>query len=252
MKWFKHNTNAHKSQYCQELFNAFGKSEGYGLFTLFTSFLADKWDGKSEPFFRIRAKELQNFLEISPQKLQKFIKIPTNAEALTIKKDGNFIEINFPKLKKIKDEYSKKSGQKQDENADTLQQEEEEELYINKEQEEEVGTVVEDESSTPRGPIENLKGDDEVETLLLKISQPIQNRWIKLYQDPAWIIKETLRLLTYYDNNPRKAPKTDRGWSTAISGWLSRGWEWKRKKESGQPGSKSDSEMDLGGGWDPS
>jgi len=139
MNWFKHKTNAHKSPYCQELFHAFGKSQGYGLFCLFTSFMADKWDGKSEPFFRIRFKELQNFLELSPQKLQKFIKIPTNAEALTIKKDGSFLEINFPKLQEIKDEYSKKSRQKPDVTRDKLpvHKEKEEDIRIRTEEEEE-------------------------------------------------------------------------------------------------------------------
>jgi len=113
-----------------------------------------------------------------------------------------------------------------------------------------VGTGVEEKPSTPRGPIEALKGDLEVEGLLNKISQPVQARWIKLYEDPPWIKSEILKALTYYDENPRKKSKTDRGWSSTVSGWLSRGWEWKRKKEPGLSKEKSVSDMDLGGGWE--
>ena len=124
MKWFKHQANAHKSDWCQRIFIEFGKAEGYGLFALFTAFFADKWNGESYPKFKIRLKELQNFMEVSPKKLRNFLGIPTDSESLTIKVSKDFVEVEFPNLLKIKDEYTRKSRKTPDKYPDKIRVEE--------------------------------------------------------------------------------------------------------------------------------
>lgn len=49
-------------------------------------------------------------------------------------------------------------------------------------------------------------------------------RWALLYPDNVFLEKEFLRAVGYYLDNPKKKPKSVRGWCQAISSWLDRGW----------------------------
>ncbi len=102
MKWFKHYTNAHKGSVLQDLYEEFGINEGHGLYFRLTEFLADKWDGCSEPRFRFFAEVLRNFTHLSPKKFQNFIGILSKCSEIEVQIFGKFIEIYFPKLANIR------------------------------------------------------------------------------------------------------------------------------------------------------
>lgn len=65
---------------------------------------------------------------------------------------------------------------------------------------------------------------------------PIQTkeRWTTLYKDPQFVERELIKALNYYDANPRKKPKSKRGWTQAANGWLERAWDWRAKNTKGE------------------
>ena len=48
--------------------------------------------------------------------------------------------------------------------------------------------------------------------------------WDALYTDREFLERETIKAFQYYKNNPKKTPKTIRGWRAALSSWFERGW----------------------------
>lgn len=79
------------------------------------------------------------------------------------------------------------------------------------------GTVLE--KSKP-GPLEF---EDE-NALILSIDKKILDNWAKLYEQ-EYLQRELLKAWNWYSNNPRKKPKTIRGWVQALSSWFDRGWK---------------------------
>lgn len=69
--------------------------------------------------------------------------------------------------------------------------------------------------------------------LISSISPKIVARWAALYPED-FLRRELLKALNYYEANPRKLPKTTKGWSQSLSSWFERGWEWAAKKYPGQ------------------
>jgi hypothetical protein len=56
------------------------------------------------------------------------------------------------------------------------------------------------------------------------IPEKTKQRWSALYQDPDFLQRELLKAFNWYENNPKKKPKTVRGWIQAMSSWFERGW----------------------------
>ena len=64
---------------------------------------------------------------------------------------------------------------------------------------------------------------DESE-LVCGLSEKTRRRWAALYHDEVFCQREIIKAFGYYENNPRKKPKTVRGWTQALSSWLERSW----------------------------
>lgn len=75
------------------------------------------------------------------------------------------------------------------------------------------------EKSKP-GPLE-FKDEN---ALILSIDKKILDNWAKLYEQ-EYLQRELLKAWNWYSNNPRKKPKTIRGWVQALSSWFDRGWK---------------------------
>lgn len=96
--------------------------------------------------------------------------------------------------------------------------------------EEEVGTVFADANPgpTPSAVIPELD-DPFTNPFVAQTAEKTQQGWVATFEDASWIKLELKKAVTHTEANPRKKPKSGRGWSTFFSGWLNRGWEWKRR-----------------------
>lgn len=86
----------------------------------------------------------------------------------------------------------------------------------------------------------NASSYDEV---LSSLSEHTKRRWMALYEDSDWIKRELVKAIGWYFDNPRKKPKSVRGWSMALSSWLERSWSKKAKFEKGKGDADGDAEL---------
>lgn len=226
MKWFKHYSGARRN--LDDVMDKLGPHFGYACFFMLTEFLADIWDGHSEPVFRISRLRLANEMRTKPRQVDLILGTFRLHSGLEFSSDGNIITISHPKLKEIKDEYARKSGHAPD-TVRTVDTEEE----TDKEKDKETDST-ELENSSLRGAIHPFQNDPEIEKALRTVLASSQERWIKLYHDAPWIRSEILKAIGWLEVNPRKAPKN---FARFMGGWLSRGYENYRKTiQSKQPG----------------
>lgn len=92
-------------------------------------------------------------------------------------------------------------------------------------------TVVE--KSTPM-PAESIGTDLFVfggeEEILGGVPQKNLARWLSVYDnDEEFVRRELIRAVGWYFDNPRKKPKSKRGWLAALNSWLERAWGFRSK-----------------------
>lgn len=83
----------------------------------------------------------------------------------------------------------------------------------------------------------DLKSEAEV---LNAVPDKTKARWVALYPDADFLRREALKAFNWYENNPKKRPKTIRGWSAALSSWFERGWRYHVKTIEANAGSNLD------------
>lgn len=102
-----------------------------------------------------------------------------------------------------------------------------------------VNTTAVVEKSTPtaieiKKPNDSFLSNDQNE-ILKNIPHANKLRWMNIYDnDVDFIQRELLKAIGYYFDNPKKKPKSKRGWLTALSSWLERGWGYRAKTIKGQ------------------
>lgn len=67
------------------------------------------------------------------------------------------------------------------------------------------------------------------EALLAALPAKTLTRFRALYPDEEFIRRELIRAHGWYTERPRQTPKTVRGWCSALSSWLERGWRFAGK-----------------------
>jgi hypothetical protein len=75
--------------------------------------------------------------------------------------------------------------------------------------------------------------DPFTDPLVSQVSKAVQEGWLATYPDPAWLKLELKKAVNYTRANPRKTPKSPRGWSAFLTSWLNRAWEYQRRRETG-------------------
>jgi hypothetical protein len=48
--------------------------------------------------------------------------------------------------------------------------------------------------------------------------------WSQLYPDPEFLHRVTLKAVNYYNNNPKKKPRTVKGWKQTLGSWYDKDW----------------------------
>lgn len=126
MKWFKHMCDASDNDFLTQLEDEFGL-EGYARWFKLCEAVgrgADPKKGKwsvSHPW-----SKWQQILRGKRKKLETFLEHSGVVSRTNQKLTGNILEIEIPKLREIKDEYSRKSGQVSGPKKQNKEEEEEE------------------------------------------------------------------------------------------------------------------------------
>lgn len=213
MKWFKHYTNAHKGGVLQDLYCEFGINAGHGLYFRLIEFLADKWDGKSEPKFRFYTEILRNFLGFSPKKFKNFAEILKTSEEISFEIKGKFCEISFPKLLEIRHKDAFPSGQRQDLGGPDGGPITPPILRIKNKS----NTT----SSSKKKKPSFVQPKSHLELIAL-LSTELKKSWGEKY-DSGWLTDQVEACFSYFSiEHPKKSPQTNHGWQRAVTGWIRR------------------------------
>lgn len=73
------------------------------------------------------------------------------------------------------------------------------------------------------GAIQQFENDAFVKDFLINVSKKSQESWLKLYP-VEYVTREIVKADEWLSRNPRRAPKSTKGWSTFMTSWLNRGW----------------------------
>lgn len=73
-----------------------------------------------------------------------------------------------------------------------------------------------------------------VEEVLKYLTVSTKKRWVALYPNKDWLLRTVTIAIGWYMDNPKKKPKSVRGWAQALSSWLERDWTKNAKFEKGQ------------------
>lgn len=174
MRWFKHLSNARNDEDMAELLDTFG-AEGYGIWCLILEKISSQMDKTERCFARYSVKKWAKSCEVSAKKFQKVVSFLSKLESLSIKtcdKNPDFLTIECSKLLKLRDEYSKKSGQTPDKRRTksvvTPDQETEVEAETKKQRNKETEEEEESAGEIISFPSENLKQTfEQMKTALL-------------------------------------------------------------------------------------
>lgn len=131
MKWFRHMTDASEDEFVVELESLFGL-EGYARWFKLLEVIARQMDQSSKCSVAYPWSKWQTFLKGKRKKLETFLEHSQNKQKIFLKQNGNILEISCPKLLKLRDEYSRKSGHTPDTCPDIVAPEVEVEVEVHK------------------------------------------------------------------------------------------------------------------------
>jgi hypothetical protein len=119
MKWFKHMSDASNDSFMEELEDKFGW-EGFGRWWKLLEIIATKMDETDLCSAEHSWVKWQSFLKGKRNKLELFLSHCQDKGKIKLEQNGNILKISCPKLLELRDEYSRKSGHKQDKGQDKL------------------------------------------------------------------------------------------------------------------------------------
>lgn len=221
MKWFRHQSNAHKGELLQELYTEFGVHVGYSLYFRLVEYLTDKWDGIAEPNFKISELELRKFLGVSRKYLKRFSVVFELQPGNEFKISEKFLEIKFPKLLEILHRDAMAAGLRPTRGRPESGQEEkrrEENRVV--EERASAPTAAQNASPAEQGAVAALQGNLLLDRVLSQIPIAIQKSWGETY-DTAWL-KITLVRAIEHHMSKRSAQVVDevQEWNSKFNTWL--------------------------------
>lgn len=112
MKWFKHDTDARRSEGVKRLDEEFGPLLGYARWMYLLEIITEKMDKTDRCYVEYPAEEWRILLKVKQKKLERFLELTENFMETKVVTSGNFIKISVPNLLKKRDDASRKSGLK--------------------------------------------------------------------------------------------------------------------------------------------
>lgn len=129
MKWFRHMSNASDDEFLAEVEEIFGL-EGYARWWKLLEAIAEQMDGTSKCGVSYSWTKWQAILKGKRNKLETFLKHCQNKQKIILEENGNILKITCRNLLKMRDEYSRKSGQAPDGSPDNVAPEEDTEVEV--------------------------------------------------------------------------------------------------------------------------
>lgn len=232
MKWFKHYSDMHDGQSINNLMDELGHT---GLcFFLLQEMCAEKLevgadsDDESQAKFKFHPRIVRQKLRISSVKLERLLSVCSANGLLSYIFTENSLQISMPILLDLLDDGSKKARQRRDKDATMSRLDKDKELdkELDKDKELNTTTAVVKKTTTEK-PVRARKEIVHFlseNALVEALPDPVKARWVQLYPDQQFILRETLKAFNYYENNPRKKPNTVQGWVRALSSWYDKSW----------------------------
>lgn len=106
MKWFKHMSSASDDEFLDGIIDDFGL-EGYARWWLILEAIASQMDGSNKCSVTYSWGKWQSILRGKRNKLGTFLERLENESKINLKQTGNKLEIECPKLLKLRDNYTK-------------------------------------------------------------------------------------------------------------------------------------------------
>lgn len=120
MRWFKHMTDSSRDEFTSGLIGRFGL-EGYARWWLLLEAVGSQMKkGSDRCSVSYPWSEWERILRGRRFKLRSYLVAIQLQSKIKLVENGNELEIKIPNLLKIRDEYSKKSGQTPDTNPDNV------------------------------------------------------------------------------------------------------------------------------------
>jgi hypothetical protein len=263
MKFFKHFTDAHRGQSLRLVQKRFGVA-GIGRYWIFIELCAEKLEkNKEEEFtehhctFEFETSYLARSLGYANLKqCSSYLQALAELGLCSVVDNGEITSCSVPKLLESMDRDSKRARKERVPSAPKKKIKIKEEDK-DKEEDKELDsscTVLAKAKPVPdelsRSALVLITNEDQFSGI---IPQATQSRWMALYNDSEFLKRETMKAFNWYENNPKKKPKTARGWVQALSSWFERGWpKYQKQIESVKNVGYSEREMRdiLSGGKD--
>lgn len=229
MKWFKHMAETSSGKKMQGLEARLGL-KGYALYFKILELCASQYDGHSnDHIFVFNYATLYNLLRIKRGSLQDFLRISSELKFWKAEWNEFEVTIDFPKFIETRHKDALSSKNRPDSGPPQARQQPRLELDIDKDKE---YICSEAENSAPHQPSPCGAIDEfsiePVDELLKTVRWSNQKNWIKVYEgDTGWIIHQLGSAVVWLDANPKRRPKN---YARFLGGWLSRGWESRRKQ----------------------
>lgn len=237
MRWFKHFTDNHRGRSVQHAIDQMGHA-ALSIYTIM-EICAEKLDAKpdsdlagSDCVFSFHPAHFQSVLRMKSKSARLVLGIFQESGWLKFSYSENEVRIEMPMLLDLLEYDQKKSRQRRAVIAPKKRLEKRREEKSREEGVVPSGTTTAvAENSSPavvvrlpkKSQIKDLEPQNETE-MLSGLSPKTLARWAKLYSDPDFLRRESIKAFGYYENNPLKTPKTVRGWTQALSTWFERAW----------------------------
>lgn len=108
MRWFKHLSASHDDEKLASILFRENGLELYGFYWLITEIIARQMDTSNQTYLEYSNRKWASFAGVSPKKFQKFAETLSKVRLFSVKFSGKNIKIDCPTLLKIRDEYSRK------------------------------------------------------------------------------------------------------------------------------------------------
>jgi hypothetical protein len=179
MRWFKHISNSHNDEILSELMDEFG-AEGYGVWWLILEKIAQLMDESDRTSARFSVKVWANSAKVSAKKFQNIVTFLEKKQRFSLKRDGNYLTIDCPKLLKYRDEWTERLSKKAKKTPEQLPSVSRESPVQESESESDTDIYKDDDDRTPVDNYKKLLADRG-----FYLNHLINGKTLEMFQ--AWI-----------------------------------------------------------------
>ena len=153
MKWFKHNSNFHTTEFAAETLDVLG-AEAYGVWFIIQEIIARNTDETGAKSVRFSLKTWAKTARVSTKKFQKFVDFWAKLGEIFVEIDGDFCTLSNDNILKLQDEWTRKKSKNSGETPELAR------ARLDKERDKEESTYVLSNPPTPLCKGGDCRGDE--------------------------------------------------------------------------------------------